>query len=268
MPVRMNVAIVAAMVLAGPAHRGDAAPDAETSAVSTARDQSVRIPRAVERAIRSAFVIKLPTEVDERRVRTSPGAGALLSDGRLVSALHVFVDSSKSVRGKRWKLLPDQAFIDARLTFAADDGADLAPLAEGSESTFWESDDLIVITPETSLQRSGVKLAKEPVEPGDRVTFVGLSERRGGTFEVRRSHVTIRATTSPHFFVFGESVRGDSGGPIFNDKGELVGLIISSGEHGTAIDVQTDMTRPEKKVLVSQTRAPGIIAVDVVKLLR
>jgi len=243
--------------------------DAVDAARADEPPRTVELPRAVQRAIASSFVIRLPKPLDDGRVRLSQGAGALLRDGRLLSALHVFVDADESVRGERWSLLPEQSFVDATVLFATEDNTPLKPLAEGSASVHWESDDLIAITPDAPIRdRRGVKVARDRVEPNEPVTFVGLSERRGGEFVARRSYVTIRATSSPHFFVFGESVPGDSGGPIFNDRGELVGLIISSGEHGTAIDVQTDMTRPEKKVLVSTTRAPGIIAVDVAKLLR
>lgn len=242
-----------------------------TNAVASSADgepKRVPIPRAVRAAIRSAFVVKLRTPIDDQTVRVSQGAGALLRDGRIVSALHVFVDPARSVRGQSWGLLPEETIRDAEFTFTTDDGGEVRPLAAGSKHRYWASDDLIVIEPTDRIARGGVRLAATPVQPNDRVTFVGLSENRGGEFVVLRSHVTIRATSSPHFFVFGNSVPGDSGGPIFNDRGELVGLIISSGEHGTAIDVQTDMTRPDKKVIISQTRAPGIIAVDVVKLLR
>ncbi len=96
---------------------------------------------------------------------------------------------------------------------------------------------------------SAVGLASEDPQPGDTIHVIGNSTfHRGGLFSysaghVRNSYYLDQFLSGDVFFSLAHHAptnRGDSGGPVLNDKGELVGIIsqgtTGSGEGEQVID--------------------------------
>jgi hypothetical protein len=83
---------------------------------------------------------------------------------------------------------------------------------------------------------SPVPIASQPPRPGDRLTIAGYG---GGTYRALSGRCTQYVAPGMQFpyemvEVSVEARQGDSGGPIFNDRGELAGVLFGAGRGTTA----------------------------------
>jgi S1-C subfamily serine protease len=87
-----------------------------------------------------------------------------------------------------------------------------------------------------------VTVATRPPAVGDRVTSVGLAEP--GLLRVRSGPVTALRAFDGTFESVMPSQQGDSGGPTFNARGELVGVHCANitRSDGTGRGVQTSLS--------------------------
>jgi len=146
------------------------------------------------------------------------GTGTLIETGRthgvVVTCAHLFDGGIGSISA----VTPSAKEYQARL-LAVDPGNDLAVLAIAKSD----------ITP--------VVVASEAPQLGDRLTSCGYGQV--GSYAVNRGKVVSFAmregTTQPNLVeIAGVARFGDSGGPMFNDAGQLAGVLI--GTDGMVVD--------------------------------
>jgi hypothetical protein len=231
----------------------------------------------------SVVRIDVPTSVTRRgnRVTTryATGAGVVLANGDIVTAMHIFVDEARSRPGD-YAFYPDDAL--SGITVRAwdqprDRGA--SPFATGGSVRAFPEADLAVFTPRSRDRLpSGVRIATRAPEPSETLTAYLLSESRATDDRLVLAKLTSAAlgpsTNTPHFALAGESTRGDSGGPVFDASGRLVGIIAGGGPGCAPFTVSRfDLSRRDAFAFRWRERADStcaeesILAVDVPALL-
>ena len=80
-----------------------------------------------------------------------------------------------------------------------------------------------------------VKIAAQPPRPGDLLTIHGYGR---GKYRIATGHCTTYYSPQPNFphemvELDAEARQGDSGGPIFNQSGELAGVLFGAGQGTT-----------------------------------
>jgi serine protease Do len=96
----------------------------------------------------------------------------------------------------------------------------------------WDLAALVIWRP----QIEPVHVSKTPPRPGDRLTIHGYGQ---GTYRIATGHCTQYFAPKQNFptemvELDVQARQGDSGGPIFNDRGEIAGVLFGAGE-GTTI---------------------------------
>ncbi len=118
-----------------------------------------------------------------------------------------------------------------------------------------------------------VKIATQPPRPGDPLTIHGYGR---GKYRIATGRCTTYYAPEPNFphemvELDVEARQGDSGGPIFNQKGELAGVLFGAGQ-GTTMGsfaprvrtfleaVAPDFDQPDSQIAVAD-RAPPLVNV-------
>jgi hypothetical protein len=107
-----------------------------------------------------------------------------------------------------------------------------------------------------------VRLANEPPRPGEMLTIAGYGAGSYRAASGRCTQYVAPGTTFPYEMVEVEvsARQGDSGGPIFNDKGELAGVLFGEG-HGRTSGSYCGRVRWFLTSVVRETpRMPTIVA--------
>jgi len=133
-------------------------------------------------------------------ITTSGGTGCLLEGKSAVTAFHV-IDGAEEIRVK---------FHDGTWSNATIKSFDSA-----TDTAFLEITGDI---PESCVRS---KLSPCPPECGDDVEVCGLSGGKG----LRHFNVKVLGSDSKKLVLSGYVAQGDSGGPIFNVNGEVVGVV-------------------------------------------
>lgn len=148
--------------------------------------------------------------------RASWGTGVLLDDGRIVTARHVLVNEAG--------FTPQSGSI----IFGGRNNNPYFDGARGGTINFRFSDkrlDLAVITNATVpsfAKDKGVRITKNIPSEGDLLTSVGLENLEA--VRIHAAPVKLRDTFNSNLIIGVSAQPGDSGGPVFNDQGELVGI--------------------------------------------
>jgi hypothetical protein len=118
-----------------------------------------------------------------------------------------------------------------------------------------------------------VKIAKQPPRPGDFLTIHGYGR---GKYRIATGRCTTYYSPQPHFphemvELDVEARQGDSGGPIFNQCGELAGVLFGAGQGTTmgsfaprvrhflaAVAPDIDQTNSQAHVAAADRPAPVV----------
>jgi len=118
-----------------------------------------------------------------------------------------------------------------------------------------------------------VKIAAQPPRPGDLLTIHGYGR---GKYRIATGHCTTYYSPQPNFphemvELDAEARQGDSGGPIFNQSGELAGVLFGAGQGTTmgsfaprvrvflaAVAPDLDLANSQAKVAIADRPAPNV----------
>lgn len=200
---------------------------------------------------------------------TNTGAGVFLPNGIVLTAGHVLMNVDPRTQIQR-----GMSAIRITPWSSGQQSSTFNVPSHTSGGTVFPKIDLALI-PLGHLPpgTSGIPLSNTPALVGDEVYIFLLSNQRdlsapGGRFSFARrvtAEVSAISADMSHFFIFGEAIPGDSGGPVVNADGELVGILIASGPLSTRPVVNIDWTRQASPLQVQHVEQPTIIAVDLVR---
>lgn len=147
--------------------------------------------------------------------RFSQGTGVLLKNGKVLTARHVVKDD--------WDRRPERLEV----IFG---GRNAYPETDALKGQQWRIDytqresDLAVISGcVVPRWAKGARRSNALVKEGDTLASVGLEHP--GSIRLHAAQVVELETEKPHILLKVQSQRGNSGGPVFNKKGELVGIV-------------------------------------------
>jgi serine protease Do len=221
--------LLAALLAAAPAVADNAASSGSLSQVFKRVGPAVVVVRTTERVAARGAPGEVPVSV------AGVGSGVLVSaDGQVMTAAHV-VQTADAVAVE----FPGGVQVRARVV-AADAPADVALLQ------------LDRVPPGVTPARLG---DSDRAEVGDQVFIVGAPMGITHTLTVghlsarRKPNATFSAMTTAELFQTDAAInQGNSGGPMFNLKGEVIGLVshivsMSGGSHGLGFVVTSNMAR-------------------------
>jgi S1-C subfamily serine protease len=138
--------------------------------------------------------------------------------GQVVTALHIFGDTK--TLDKRIRSARIEAFHDGRHTSIAN-----------STVIGDRYRDTAVVRPREPVQTKRVaRVAAHPLAAGKLAHALLMSTRRGSrTWTMSTATVLGYSKDSAFFALAGPATEGDSGGPVLNDAGELIGIVIGGG---------------------------------------
>lgn len=186
--------------------------------------------------------------------RVGVGTGVLLEDGRVLTAAHV---------------IGEQAPDDLNIIFGGRDGHHEFDGARGQRIEvvyFSGPEDLAIISnvrvPEWA---EGAHLGEDSPEEGDILTSVGLEQP--SAVRVRSAEVVDRDAREPLVYLGVQAQQGDSGGPVFNDRGELVGL---NSAVGIRVRRQVEVSEDPygRSITITHRTIPATWVIDLTRLKR
>ena len=196
----------------------------------------------------------------------STGAGVVLSDGRVLTAYHLFrkagltPDKVGAARVKPW---------EGGETTKLFDGPVRSWNQPGSRVHFYPDVDLAVISPANPVKGvRGAPLAGRSASPGDSVRTFMTSTAPAEAVHLRSAMVD-HALNQPMLAVSGEARPGDSGGPVFNERGELCAILVGGGPPFAPFTTSVDWTAPAPFKFSTEggqwrtIEGPTFLAVDV-----
>jgi hypothetical protein len=176
--------------------------------------ETVTAPVAPPDILQEGVVVLVPSAFG-----SSQGAGVFLDTGEILTAAHVLVDEVGRVR--------DLTHLEIRSIIT---GHDHIPLLNGGGVAGNVGYDTAYITPTGNLGRHKcVTISKKWPQPGDDSLALLLSSKRGSTAILQHGKVLGTSYDGRFLAVSGESTQGDSGGPVVDANGELIGIVVSGG---------------------------------------
>lgn len=191
-------------------------------AASTTRDAAVHLLPGDTLATdprRSVVRIAMPESADKWWDKVRIGTGVYIGAGRVLTAHHVLYTGS-----------PISASPLTLSVRAYDAGrGDRRRYTDPSPAATPSRDVALISLDEPPLNVQVASIARERPQIGDKLTGFGLgSAWRGGLRELSAT-VVSRSLDGNFIAISAPTVHGDSGGPVFNEKGELVGLMLGGG---------------------------------------
>lgn len=171
-------------------------------APSTPEPEEAKID-VVERAVRNTAAL-----VD----RYGRFCSAVLAEGIFFTAYHCIVDP---VLGDDGAPVADMPIEEFHIEY----GGNYYP---GTVVQTWEEQDLALLTAAGLRVRDTVPLAEEDVSLGHTVVWTGYP--LGLDFELAKGIVS-NDESPDRFYIQGQLLPGNSGGPVFNEFGDLVGIV-------------------------------------------
>lgn len=197
-------------------------PGAAPESTEAARDASVHLlpgDIAATDPKRSVVRIALPEHAGQWWDRVRIGTGVYIGAGRVLTAHHVVYTGT-----------PVSAAPLTISVRAYDAGrGDRRQYTDPSPAATPARDVAVISVSEAPPNVHAATLAQDRPKIGDKLTGFGLgSAWRGGLRELPCT-VVSRSLDGSFFAIDAPTVHGDSGGPVFNEKGELVGLMLGGG---------------------------------------
>ena len=148
------------------------------------------------------------------------GTGCYVGGTAVLTAAHVVLDDSKQRAGNVSVQFSDGSTIPAKAVF----------MPNG------EYVDQCVVELQRAPNVPAIKVAAETPALGDRIHFVGFDKANTQRCRAYGGPIVSKSLNGGVYWdVRGPSVDGNSGGPGFNDRGELVGNLWGSGDGNTAM---------------------------------
>ncbi len=173
----------------------------------------------VERIEDSVVAVRVPLARRGGRTSVRTGTGVILEDGSLVTAAHVLLGANETPERvwdrtilRRW----DAPIGVGQQRVKA--GAVMRAIPDWDVARIWGLSDIPGVRP--------ARISNHSVRTGDAVAAFGLG---GGQRRTTQTHVISRSADGRFFAIDLDSVKGDSGGPVFDANGDIVGIIIGGG---------------------------------------
>ncbi len=152
--------------------------------------------------------------------RGACGAGVLLDSGEIVTATHVLVDELGRARDVR------ELVINSVKT-----GQQEKPFQFGGSLQGNLGYDTCWLQPSQWDVHKGLHVAADAPVTNDAITALLLSNARGGLNVFSHGKVLGLSYDGRFLAISGHSIPGDSGGPVIDSKGNLIGIIVSGGSN-------------------------------------
>ena len=159
--------------------------------------QPAEAPQAPEVDVIARAINNTVRLVDEDTITFCSG---VMAEGVVISAHHCIEDGKPFV-------------IETR------DGKEY----QGLVAFTWPNRDLAILTAVGLKMKDTVPLADDPVVLGQRIVWMGFP--LGRTFQLGVGVVSNDSPNETYFDIQGQIIPGNSGGPVFNEFGRLVGII-------------------------------------------
>jgi S1-C subfamily serine protease len=191
-------------------------------------------------------IVRIHIRKDERR--SGSGTGILLADGRVLTAAHLLRHLADAEKPQVW--------------FGGRDGRPRVNGANGRRIAWTlhpESDLAVISGVGAPPWARGAELAPATPRPGERVTVVGIEH----TGAVRAYAGTLRGVQAdpPMLALDLTTQKGDSGGPVFDTRGRLVGILSGAGKIARTT-TSTLEAAAGSAVLTHTQEVPAAFAVD------
>jgi hypothetical protein len=157
----------------------------------------------------------------------SAGTGVLLDDGRAITAYHILF---KGYGGRLDEL---------RVTsWERDRGQAQNLTGNGGTARASPELDLVVVDRcDVTTEVDGATLTRTLPQIGDRVTAFGMG---GGDRRQLRAHVVGFSTCGRWFSINVPTIHGDSGGPVFDSNGHVIGIILGGAPPITPFEMRVN----------------------------
>jgi S1-C subfamily serine protease len=162
------------------------------------------------------------------------GGGVIIDSGEIVSATHLLLDDEAGC-------LRDIQHMQIRF-LEKPDGEDAMP--GGGAINGNVGYDITFIRPARRLPVAGIPVSQTIPKPGDAAVAILLSETRGqNSVTVLKSSVIGTSVDGRFVIISGESIHGDSGCPVVDSHGELIGIVVAGGGQQIGIPCSIWRTR-------------------------
>ena len=145
----------------------------------------------------------------------SQGTGVLLENGNVLTTRHVIVDE--------WENQPNriEVFFGGRNDHPKTDG--LAGRGYALRITGKEGDLAVITGCEVPAWAVGAHCSRNALKLGDRLVSVGLEHL--DSVRLHSAKISELDRQKPHALIKVQSQKGNSGGPVFEKNGQLVGIV-------------------------------------------
>lgn len=174
--------------------------------------------------LRSVVRVEVPELITADFERFRSGTGVYLGHGRIITAHHVIAEGPAAPTTPtdidELRILPWDVERTERHNLT-----ELGGRVDGSPFL-----DLAVINANKSpLSVEPARVAERRPAVGEQVVAYGLGGGAMNQVREMKGRVVGRSLSGSFIAIDAPSIKGDSGGPVFNDQGELVGIILGGG---------------------------------------
>lgn len=185
------------------------------------------VVRTPQQALDAVVRVYVPTGKSANEF--AQGVGINMTSGGIVTAMHVFGEprtiKSRLARARIKPFQNGQRATPKTITVAGNTNTDVA-----------------ILVPQPLIKTKRVaQISPSSPRKGERASALLMSTGRGNNrWTISKGTVVAFSDDGQFFVVSGTSVQGDSGGPVLNSRGQLLGIVIggTSGEIASPFSIE------------------------------